>query len=102
MILAGGISPQNAEAGLRRVRPFGIDSCTRTNALDADGRRLDATTLPARLASAAAQTPQPELQLRADRDTRYQQLAEVMSQARAAGIEKMGFITQPDTKAAER
>lgn len=63
---------------------------------------VDATTLPARLASAAAQTPQPELQLRADRDTRYQQLAEVMSQARAAGIEKMGFITQPDTKAAER
>ncbi|HDI61291.1 MAG TPA: hypothetical protein ENF48_13230 [Desulfobacteraceae bacterium] len=38
VILAGGISPRNAEAGLRRVRPFGIDSCTRTNAVDADGR----------------------------------------------------------------
>ncbi len=63
---------------------------------------VDATTLPARLTVAAAQTPQPELQLRADRDTRYQQLAEVMSQARAAGIEKMGFITQPETNAAAR
>jgi phosphoribosylanthranilate isomerase len=40
VILAGGISPGNAEAGLRRVRPFGIDSCTRTNAVDADGRPI--------------------------------------------------------------
>ena len=63
---------------------------------------IDSATLPARLTVAAAQTPQPELQLRADRDTRYQQLAEVMSQARAAGIEKMGFITQPETNAAAR
>ena len=63
---------------------------------------IDAAALPARLAVAAAQTPQPELHLRADRDTRYQQLAEVMSQARTAGIEKMGFITQPETSAAER
>ena len=63
---------------------------------------IDTATLPARLTVAAAQTPQPELQLRADRDTRYQQLAEVMSQARAAGIEKMGFITQPETNATAR
>jgi len=40
VILAGGISPQNAEEGLRRVRPFGIDSCTLTNAVDADGRTI--------------------------------------------------------------
>ena len=63
---------------------------------------IDAAALPARLETAARQTPQPELHLRADSDTRYQQLAEVMSQARAAGIEKMGFITQPETNAAER
>ncbi len=75
-------------------------------ALDADGRlfwnneALDEAALPARLAAAAAQTPQPELHLRADRNTRYQTLAEVMSKARAAGIEKMGFITQPETEAA--
>lgn len=40
VILAGGISPENAAAGLRRVRPLGIDSCTRTNLVDADGRPL--------------------------------------------------------------
>jgi biopolymer transport protein ExbD len=58
--------------------------------------KLDDAALPARLRAAAEQQPQPELHLRADQDTRYQKLAEVMSQAREAGIEKMGFITQPD------
>lgn len=38
VILAGGISPRNAENGLRHVRPFGIDSCTQTNVSDSDGR----------------------------------------------------------------
>ena len=48
------------------------------------------------LAAAAAQTPQPELNLRADRDTPYGKIAGVMSQARTAGIAKMGFVTQPE------
>lgn len=56
---------------------------------------IDDATLPVRLGAAAAQTPQPELHLHADRETRYQKLAEVMSLAREAGVEKMGFITMP-------
>ncbi|WP_068635913.1 ExbD/TolR family protein [Thauera butanivorans] len=62
---------------------------------------LDDVALPLRLQAAAEQKPQPELHLRADRETRYQKLAEVMSQAREAGIEKMGFITLPESEAAE-
>ncbi len=56
---------------------------------------IDQATLHERLTAAAARTPQPELHLRADQNTRYQKLAELMSSARAAGIEKMGFITAP-------
>ena len=37
VILAGGVSPDNVAAGIRRVRPAGVDSCTRTNALDKKG-----------------------------------------------------------------
>jgi phosphoribosylanthranilate isomerase len=40
VILAGGISPLNAGEAVIRVRPAGIDSCTLTNALDADGRPI--------------------------------------------------------------
>ena len=51
--------------------------------------------LAQRLAQAAAGKPQPELQLRADRDTRYQRIAQVMSAAQRAGIAKLGFVTDP-------
>ncbi len=48
-----------------------------------------------RLQRAAARQPQPELHLRADRDTRYQRIAEVMASAQQAGIAKLGFVTDP-------
>ena len=48
-----------------------------------------------RLSAAAAVKPQPELHLRADRNTRYQRIAEVMSNAQSAGITKIGFVTEP-------
>jgi len=57
---------------------------------------VDEVALPARLAAAAAHMPQPELHLRADRDTRYEVIARVMAEARSAGIEKMGFVTLPE------
>lgn len=37
VILAGGISAENAYAAVHHVRPAGIDSCTGTNAVGADG-----------------------------------------------------------------
>ena len=58
--------------------------------------RIGDAELEARLAEAAAKPVQPELHLRADRETRYQKLAEIMSAARQAGIQKMGFVTVPE------
>ena len=37
VILAGGISPDNVFDGIMHVRPAGVDSCTRTNAVDSEG-----------------------------------------------------------------
>lgn len=37
VILAGGVSADNAAEGIRRVRPAGVDSCTQTNARDKSG-----------------------------------------------------------------
>lgn len=75
---------------------------TITLSIDAKGQlfwndaAIAADALPEHLAAAAATDPQPELQLRADRDTRYQALATLMSEARKAGITRLGFVTLPD------
>lgn len=70
-------------------------------ALDAQGAlhwndmAISDTELPAKLLETAVKKPQPELHLRADKETRYQKVAEVMGLAQKAGIKKMGFITEP-------
>jgi biopolymer transport protein ExbD len=82
---------------------------TVTLSIDAEGRLFwndsplaDASALRERLAVATAQTPQPELHLRADRQTRYQRIAEVMSAAQQAGIARIGFVTDPRDKRDKR
>jgi len=54
--------------------------------------------LKAQLAVTAQKTPQPELQIRADKTTQYQAIASVMADAKNAGMVKIGFITTPASK----
>ena len=56
VILAGGISPDNVADGILRVRPFGVDSCTCTNAVDASGRPIRFKKDPARIKALVAET----------------------------------------------
>ncbi|WP_059415448.1 ExbD/TolR family protein [Cupriavidus basilensis] len=69
--------------------------------IDASGKvfwnqtEVDEQTLDANIAEAAQQQPQPELHLRADRDVRYERVAEVMAAAQHGGLGKIGFITEP-------
>jgi biopolymer transport protein ExbD len=51
--------------------------------------------LKQKLEKIADQKPQPELQIRADKATRYQVLAEVMADAQNAGVTKLGFVSMP-------
>lgn len=60
---------------------------------------LTSDDLRMRFAAEAAQEPQPELRIRADLNTRYEVLAQVMSSAKAAGLKRLGFITRPGTEA---
>jgi phosphoribosylanthranilate isomerase len=56
VILAGGISPQNVADGIRQVHPFGVDSCTCTNAVDASGRPIRFRKDLARVRTLVAET----------------------------------------------
>jgi biopolymer transport protein ExbD len=56
---------------------------------------VDANQLLERLKSAAVQKPQPEVHVRADQMTRYEFVGKVILTAQRAGIQKVGFITEP-------
>ena len=56
VVLAGGISPENVADGIRRVRPFGVDSCTCTNAVDENGRSIRFKKDPERVKALVAET----------------------------------------------
>lgn len=60
---------------------------------------VSADDLRLRFAVEASLDPQPELRVRADLNTRYEVLAQVMSSAKAAGIKRLGFITRPAPEA---
>jgi biopolymer transport protein ExbD len=55
-------------------------------------------TMQAQLRVAAQKQPQPEVQIRADKDTEYQIIQTVMADAKNAQISKLGFITQAHSK----
>jgi biopolymer transport protein ExbD len=49
--------------------------------------------LDTKLTAVSKKNPQPELQLRADKSTRFEIIAQVMASAQASGITRMGFVT---------
>jgi biopolymer transport protein ExbD len=70
-------------------------------AIDADsriywnGEPVAAAELDRQFKAAAARTPQPELHLRAERNTPYEKVAEIMSAAAREGLTRIGFVTEP-------
>jgi biopolymer transport protein TolR len=57
-------------------------------------RALDASQLRAALAQAATAAPDTEIQLRADVAVPYGRVAEFMALAQAAGLGRIGFVTE--------
>jgi biopolymer transport protein ExbD len=60
-----------------------------------NGEPVDADVLSQRFAGAAAHQPQPELHIRAERTTAYEQVAQLMSEAARRGLTRIGFVTNP-------
>jgi biopolymer transport protein ExbD len=71
--------------------------------VDADGayfwndEPLTDAAFEQRLSAAAIQQPQPELHIRGDRAVRYERVAQALAAAQRAGVQKIGFVTEPQT-----
>ena len=72
-------------------------------AVDAEGRVFwntalvpDQEALLERIKQVAVMDPQPEIHLRGDRATAYEHIGRVIVICQRGGIQKVGFITEPD------
>src|SRR5882762_6861138 len=91
------------------VLPKAVNIPTRTKpenitiAVDTDGniywndkRVADRNALLGFIKEAAVRKPQPEIHIRGDKDTRYEAIGRVMYAIQRGGIQKVGFLTEPD------
>lgn len=53
--------------------------------------------LELRLQAVAQQDKQPELRIQGDKAVEYEKVVQVMAAAQRSGIEKLGFMTEPQT-----
>ena len=58
----------------------------------------DSKALFDKLKVVATQTPQPEIHIRADEETRYESVGKVVATCQRAAILKIGFITEPPAR----
>ncbi|WP_116136722.1 ExbD/TolR family protein [Trinickia diaoshuihuensis] len=90
--VAAGAAPQTPQ-----TVTLSIDDAGR---LYWDGKPLTFDALNARLQQAGKAAQPPELHLRAARATRYDVIAQVMGAAQQAGLDRIGFVTEPPSSAA--
>ncbi|MFM2056557.1 MAG: hypothetical protein RLY71_942 [Pseudomonadota bacterium] len=63
-----------------------------------NGERLSRAEAAARFKVEGAKPAQPEVHLRADQDAAYRHVAETLADASAAGLAKIGFVSQPEPR----
>ena len=60
-----------------------------------NSKRIDNAQLETMLAEVAAQEQQTEIRRYGDRRVAYEEVVKIMAAAQRAGIDKLGFVTQP-------
>jgi biopolymer transport protein ExbD len=67
-----------------------------TGAVFWNGEGVDQAALAERMKAAGQLPMQPEIHIHADRNSRYETIADVMSEAAKNGLSKIGFVTDPN------
>ena len=63
-----------------------------------NGERVSREDAAARFQAEGTKPVQPEIHLRADQDAAYRHVAQTLADASKAGLTKVGFVSQPETK----
>jgi biopolymer transport protein ExbD len=101
-ILAAPLFTQSIKLDLPAApaTPTPAEAATVTLSVNADGQifwnktQVTQNELNQHLLIASKQQPQPQLQLRADKNARYETIAIIMGAAQVNGLTKLGFVTE--------
>ena len=93
--------PRSDAASPSETPKFLAVAITPEGALFLGDEKLAPEALSARLADAARQTPEIEVQLRADKLTPYGQVAELIGRVQMAGLNRIAFVTEAPAAAAD-
>ena len=86
-----------ASAQPNDLRPNKVDiAIDAQGTLHWDGQAVTRSELQHKLAEAATQAVQPELQLRADQNVAYRVVAQTLADASKAGLGRIGFVSEPE------
>jgi biopolymer transport protein TolR len=89
--------PRSDAAGPSESPKFLAVAITPEGELFLGDEKLTPEAFNARVADAARQTPDIEVQLRADRRTPYGQVAELIGRVQKAGLNRIAFVTEAPT-----
>ena len=91
--------PQASAQAVEQEKKYLDLAITIEGELYLDNEKVELEDLTAVLQPYSIESPQPEIRIRADQETRYELLAQVMSRAKASGLARLGFVTRPDSTA---
>jgi biopolymer transport protein TolR len=100
-LMASRLALNLPQVAPQAVVPEAANAATVSIGLDANGQTfwadeaVDSATLGERLREAAARNPATELQLRADTAVPYGRVVQLIAQAQAAGLARIGFVADP-------
>jgi biopolymer transport protein ExbD len=63
-----------------------------------NGERVSREDAAVRFVAEGGKPVQPEIHLRADQEVAYRHVAQTLADASKAGLSKVGFVSQPETK----
>lgn len=85
----------NTKSAAKPLKPNVINlSLDKNNQLFFEGRQISEAELVTILKQISAKGEQTELHLQADKDTRYERITQIMTEAQKAGITKLGFVSK--------
>jgi biopolymer transport protein ExbD len=87
--------PRAASAPARRTPATITLSIDAAGQIYWNGQLISLEAMRAKFTGAGKLAQAPEIHLRAARATRYEVIAQVMSAAQQAGLERIGFVTEP-------